>query len=79
MIKATWEGKGLFGHYTPTSKFTIEGSQEHGLRAGTGRQEVLQRPWRGAAYWLAPPGLLSLVSYRTQDLHGLDPLPSVTN
>jgi hypothetical protein len=27
----------------------------------------MQRPWRGAAYWLAPCGLLSLLSNRTQN------------
>jgi hypothetical protein len=27
----------------------------------------MQRPWRDAAYWLAPHGLLSLLSYKTQD------------
>lgn len=27
----------------------------------------MQRPWRGAASWLAPHGLLRLLSYRTQD------------
>jgi hypothetical protein len=27
----------------------------------------MQRPWRDAAYWIASPGLLSLLSYRTQD------------
>jgi len=27
----------------------------------------MQRPWRDVTYWLAPPGLLSLLSYRTQD------------
>ena len=31
------------------------------------RQELIQRPWRSAAYWLAPYGLLSLLSYTTQD------------
>jgi hypothetical protein len=36
-------------------------------RAGTWRQEQMQRPWRGAAYRIASPGLLSLFSYRTQD------------
>jgi hypothetical protein len=36
-------------------------------RAGTWRQELMQRPWRGAAYWLAPHLLLNLLSYRTQD------------
>ena len=28
----------------------------------------MQKPWRGAAYWLAPHDLLSLLSYRAQDL-----------
>ena len=27
-------------------------------RAGTRRQELMQRPWRKAAYWLAQPGTL---------------------
>ena len=27
----------------------------------------MQRPWRGASYWLAPHGLLSLLFYSTQD------------
>ena len=36
-------------------------------RAGTWRQELMQRPWRSAAYWLAPHGLLNLLSSTTQD------------
>ena len=36
-------------------------------RAGTWRHELMQRPWRGAAYWLAPYVLLSLLSYRPQN------------
>ena len=47
----------------------------------------MQRPWRGAAYWLALHGLLSQLSYRTQyhqpsdgPTHdGLGPPPSITN
>jgi hypothetical protein len=27
----------------------------------------MKNPWRGSAYWLASPGLLNLLSYRTQD------------
>jgi hypothetical protein len=27
----------------------------------------MQRPWRDVTYWLASPGLLSLLSYRIQD------------
>jgi hypothetical protein len=48
--------------------------------------ELMQKPWRGAAYWLAPHDLLSLLSYRTQDHQPGDcptysgaPSPSITN
>ena len=30
------------------------------------KQELMQRPWRDVHYWLASPGLLSLLSYRTK-------------
>jgi hypothetical protein len=30
------------------------------------KQELMQRPWRDVTYWLAFPGLLSLLSYRTK-------------
>jgi hypothetical protein len=30
------------------------------------KQELMQRPWRDITYWLAFPGLLSLLSYRTK-------------
>ena len=61
--------------YTSTSLFIIKGSQDRNSnRARTWRQELTQRPWRGATYWLAPHGLLSLLSYRTQDhLPGMAP------
>jgi hypothetical protein len=37
-------------------------------RAGTWRQELMQKPWRDAAYWLVCASLLvQLLSYRTQD------------
>ena len=47
----------------------------------------MQRPWRDAAYWLAPHGLLSLLSYRNLDHqprdgithNSLGPPPSVTS
>jgi hypothetical protein len=37
------------------------------VRKGTWRQELMQRPWRGDASWLAPHGLLScfLIEPRT--------------
>jgi hypothetical protein len=54
-------------------------------RAETCRKELMQRPWRSALYWLASPGLLILLSYKTQH-HlprsghcGLGPPPLITN
>jgi hypothetical protein len=49
------------------------------------KQELIQRPWRDVHYWLASPGLLSLLCYRTKTTspemvpptRGLSPL--VTN
>ena len=38
------------------------------VRAGPWRQELMQRPWRDAAYWPAPPGLLIFHSYRTRTI-----------
>jgi hypothetical protein len=35
-------------------------------------QELIQRPWRDVTYWLASPGLLRLLSYRTQDYQPRD-------
>jgi hypothetical protein len=32
----------------------------------------MQKPWRDVLYWLASPGLLSLLSYRTQDYQPRD-------
>ena len=56
-------------------------------RARTWRQELMQKPWRNDAYWLASLGLLSLFSYRTQDhwprdgtiYNGLDPSQLIIN
>ena len=36
------------------------------------KQELIQRPWRDVLYWLASSGLLSLLSYRTQDYQPRD-------
>jgi hypothetical protein len=59
--------------YTSISVFILEGSQDRNSnRAGAWRQELVQRPWQGAAYWLAFLGLHSLLSYRTQNLQPTD-------
>jgi hypothetical protein len=53
--------------------FIVEGSQDRNSdRAGTWRQEQVQKPWGVAAYWLVPHSLLSLLSYRTQDHQSRD-------
>jgi hypothetical protein len=60
--------KGLIWLIFPQpSLFISKGSQDpNSNRAGTWWHEVMQRPWRGAAYWLTPHGLLRLHSYSTQ-------------
>jgi hypothetical protein len=49
------------------------------------KQELMQGPWRDVLYWLACSGLLSLLSFRTQDYQPRDgpihkgPFPLITN
>ena len=63
----------VYSAYTSTLLFITKGCQDYNSqRAGTWRQELMQRSWRGAAYWLASPGLLSLLAYRTQDYQPRD-------
>ena len=66
-------GKGrVYSAYTSKVQFITTGSQDRNShRAGTWRQELMQRPWRGVAYWFASPGLLSL-PYRTRDYQSRD-------
>jgi hypothetical protein len=82
---ASW-GVSDYPAYTSTLLFITKGSQDRNShRAGTSRQELMQRPWRDVTYWLASPGLLSLLSYRTQDYQSRDgtthnePSPLITN
>jgi hypothetical protein len=50
--------------YPIISLSITEGSQNRNCnRAGTWRQELMQKPWRGAAYWLVPHGLLNLLIF----------------
>jgi hypothetical protein len=51
-----------------TSHIAVHHQRKSGLELKQVRkQELMQRPWRDVPYWLASPGLLSLLSYRTQD------------
>lgn len=58
-----------------------------GVKEGAWKQELKLRPGRDAAYWLAPRGLLRLLSYSTRDHlprsdsthNGLDPPNIITN
>jgi hypothetical protein len=50
-----------------TSIFTCSSLRKSGQKLKQVRkQELMQRPWRDVLYWLASPGLLSLLSYRTK-------------
>lgn len=47
---------------TEAGDLSIQLKQDRNLR-----QELTQRPWKGAAYWAASHELLSLLSFRTWD------------
>lgn len=60
--------------YTSKSSFIIEGRQDmNSNRAGTWKQEVMQRPRRGAVYWFAHHGLLSLLLIGPKTCLGMEP------
>jgi hypothetical protein len=65
LVRAPWSNLGSQGFIQLTLPHHCSSSKE--VRPETWRQELMQRPWRGAAFWLAPHGLLSLLSYRIQD------------
>jgi hypothetical protein len=70
MTKKQLGRKGLFSlHF----HIAVHHQRKSGLELKQVRkQELMQRPWRDVPYWLASPGLLSLVSYRTQDYQPRD-------
>ena len=43
-----------------------QGKSRQRLKAGSWRQELMQKPWRSAAYWLASRGFLSWLSDTVQ-------------
>jgi hypothetical protein len=64
--EASWGGKGLFSLHGHIAVHHQGSQHRNSHRAGTWRQELMQSPWRDVTYWFASPGLLSLLSYRTQ-------------
>jgi hypothetical protein len=53
------------------SAYTFHIAVDHQRKSGlelkqVRKQELMQRPWKDVTYWLASPGLLSLLSYRTK-------------
>jgi hypothetical protein len=68
--EASWGGKCLFSLHFHTA---VHHQRKSGLELKqVKKQELMQRPWRDVTYWLPSPGLLSLLSYRTQDYHPRD-------
>jgi hypothetical protein len=67
--KASWGGKGIqliLSHcYSSPRKSGLKLKQVR-------KQELMQRPWRDVPYWLASPGMLSLLFYRTRDYQPRD-------
>jgi hypothetical protein len=59
--------------YTSTLLFITKGSQNwNSHRVLIWRQELMQKLWRNIAYWIASPGLLIMLSYRTQNYQPKD-------
>jgi hypothetical protein len=55
----------VYSTYTSTLLFITKGSQDRtSHRARTWRQELMQRPWRDAAYWLVIAQLVFLREHR---------------
>jgi hypothetical protein len=62
--KQVGEEKGLFSLHFHTA---VHHKRKSGLELKHVRkQELMQKPRRDVLYWLASPGLLSLLSYRTK-------------
>jgi hypothetical protein len=56
-----------------TFHIAVHHQRKSGLELKQARkQELMQRPWRDVIYWLASPGLLSLLFYRIQDYQSRD-------
>ena len=63
--------KNQVGEERVYSAYTFHTAVHHQRKSGlelkqVREQELMQRHWRDILYWLASPGLLSLLSYRTK-------------
>jgi hypothetical protein len=54
----------VYWAYPSIPLLIIDGSQvKNSNKEGTWRQELMQRPWKGAVYWLVHHGLLTMLSF----------------
>jgi hypothetical protein len=68
MIKKPVGKERIYSAYTSTILFTTKGNQDRNShRVETWMLELMQRPLKYVTYWLASSGLLSFLSYRTED------------
>lgn len=64
VTKVTWVGEGLSALYFHSIEKSLEEGQDRdSSRAGTRREQLIQRPWRGALTDLLP---ISLIPYRVR-------------
>jgi hypothetical protein len=64
---------GRKGFILLTLPYCCSSPRKSGLELKQGMKQVLmQRPWRDVLYWLASPGLLSLLSYKNPDYQPRD-------
>jgi hypothetical protein len=68
--EASWGGKGLFSLHFHIAVHHCKNSGQKLKQVK--KQELMQRTWKNVFYWFASPGLLSLLSYRTQDYQTRD-------
>ena len=66
LVTENFETRSLF-QYFHTTVHQWRKSSKNSSRVGTWRQELMQRPRKGASSWLAPHGFLSLPCYSAQD------------
>lgn len=69
------EENNLFQVTVPNNSSSLKG--RNSKTEWTWRQELKQKPWRNAAYWLAPNAWFSLLSYSNEDNQPKCGMPTV--